>query len=154
LRKALTGSHKNEFFDGPIVLADDEGENDMTTLYKILNADTFGLAGSTAEEVYCNKVGVNSEGLAVVELKPGGKITAVPHANLEEVLPYTVSVKFNGSGTNYHYTTKKGSVEVGDLLFLNDTSGFAIVTAIGTKSKAATKALVGRKLASSAIESE
>ena len=104
-------------------------------LYKVVNKDEYGTYLAT-----------NSEAKVVLEMKPDGLLKSFDKNEVEEVLPYTVSCKFNldGSyeGKTYNYLAAKGSVEVGDVVLT--PTGFATVCKLNTKSKSATKHLKGK----------
>ena len=107
------------------------------TLYQVKDTDRFGTYLAT-----------NSKGQWVLEMKDTSKPEVFDPSNVEEVLPYTVGVKFltNTNNTTYHYTSKEGEVNKGDIVFVDRTSGFARVTGVDTKSKSATKPLTGFKV--------
>jgi hypothetical protein len=115
------------------------GEITMTKLYQTKEATPrFGLLLAT-----------NSAGKLVLEMKGAGEVLAFDKNTVEEVKPYTVAVKFVGSGgssTSYDFISREGDVDVGDLLFINGYPDMARVTDVNTKSNRATKELVGRKI--------
>lgn len=117
---------------------------DMTTLYKITDEAITKELGET----YCTKLAKDSSGNYVVEVKGhAGKVLSVHPDHLEEVVPYTVGVKFlAGNGQTYHYISREGQVKKGDFVWIDSTSGLAVVTAVNTKSKQATKELTGRRI--------
>lgn len=105
-------------------------------------------------EIYGTKLATNSSGQFVLEMKGSGEVKAYPKEYLEEVLPFTVAVQFL-DGTNnqkYHYLYD-GPVKlrVGDLLFIESTTGFAKVTDVDTKSKKAMTVLTGFIVGSSPL---
>ena len=108
----------------------------MTTLYQT-NEETprFG-----------TKVGVNSENKVVLEIKGTGECVVFSPSDITEVTPFTVDVKFFGNSRNYSYISTPGQVEKGDWVMVEGSHTMATVTAVDTKSKAATKALKGRKV--------
>jgi len=93
----------------------------------------------------------NSDGLAVLEMRPSKEILTFPTKDVEEVRPYTVSVRFPSNTTNYHYFAKRGSLVKGDLVLTKDGQ-IVVVTAADTKSGRATKHLSGRKLVTEVLE--
>jgi hypothetical protein len=98
---------------------------------------------------------INSTGKYVLEMKGSGDLEAFDKRDIEVVMPFTFSVKFNGQGTEYAYLGKEGSVAVGDLLLKTDeTKGITIakVTAVDTKSEKATKYFEGVKLATTPLD--
>lgn len=93
------------------------------------------------------RVGTNSAGLIVLEMKPSGVMELFTPKQVEEVKPYTVAIRFEGSSTIYHYLSRKGDVETGDFIIVNGGSGnIARVLDVDTKSDAAKVRLSGRKL--------
>ena len=97
----------------------------------------YNLHGSCQE---CTLIGSDKDGLAVMQ-DSTGVIFTVPYTSIEEVVPYTVGIKFNGRGTTYHYFAKEGDVSVGDLVIVN--GGMGKITAVNTRSTKATKDLEG-----------
>ena len=89
----------------------------------------------------------NSAGLFVLEMKGSGEVLTFKKNEVEEVKPYTVRVSFGDGGKNYDFLSRKGDVEVGDLLMINGYANIAQVMAVDTKSDGATKNLTGRKVA-------
>lgn len=93
-------------------------------------------------KTYVTKIGVDSQGRVIVEERGTGKVYPANSSDLEEVLPYSVSIVFTGNAQVYHYIATKGQVKKDDLLFGGLNFGvIAKVTAVDTKSKAATKSL-------------
>lgn len=93
-------------------------------------------------KTYVTKIGADSQGRIIVEEKGTGRVYPANSTDLEEVLPYTVSVQFAGTATVYSYMADKGQVKEGDLLFGGINFGsVAKVIKVNTKSKAATKSL-------------
>lgn len=113
----------------------EEGEAQMTNneLYQIKDTDTYGTILAT-----------NSQGLKVFEVRGTGEVKTVKKEDLEEVIPYTVGVRFLESRGNTHdFFAEKGVFEVGDIIFNTSYSGPMVVTKLNTKSKSATKYLEG-----------
>lgn len=107
----------------------------QNTLYEIKQdgKTTFG-----------TKLAVNSAGQWVMEEKGTGLTVVVDKANVEEVMPYTVDVTFKDGSQAYSFTSEKGKFNKGDVLLLESKfEGFsiALVTAVDTKAKSATKEL-------------
>lgn len=111
-------------------------EDNMTKLYQ------------TKEETprFGTLLATNSAGKLVLEMKGSGEVLTFEKKEVEEVKPYTVRIKFQDSHTEYEYLSRKGDVEVGDMIILNGNGHIAKVTAVDTKSDRATKDLVGRKV--------
>jgi hypothetical protein len=97
---------------------------------------------------------VNSKGEYVLEMKGTGDLVAYHKKDVELVMPFTFSAQFNGTGTEYSYLGKEGSVKIGDLLLKTDSKGITVarVTAVDTKSEKATKYFDGVKIVTEAIE--
>jgi len=99
--------------------------------------------------VYGKRLAV--DGMSWVMKGVDGVITVIGAKQAEEVLPYTVAVKYlsetQGVTKTYHYIAKEGELAVGTLIWVKGTSGLAEVIGIDTKSKLATKALDGWVLA-------
>lgn len=112
-------------------------ENTMsTTLYQIVGTETYGTILAT-----------NSLGKYVFEVRGTGEVKTVEKNQLEEVIPYTVTIKFLGSDSKtYSFFSADGTVSVGDLIFLPMYNQIVMVTGVNTKSKLATKWLEGTKL--------
>lgn len=116
-------------------------ENTMPKLYQT-NEETprFGTLLAT-----------NSAGKLVLEMKGSSEVLTFDKEDVEEVKPYTVGVRFELNGIEYHYLSRKGDVEKGDLLLIAGSSSFATVTSVDTKSDKATKELTGRKVVTTVI---
>jgi hypothetical protein len=116
-------------------------ENDMAKLFQ------------TKEETprFGTMLATNSAGKYVLEMKGSGDVLTFEKSEVEEVKPYTVGVRFELNGTEYHYLSRKGDVEKGDVLFVSGSSSFAFVTSVDTKSDKATKELTGRKVLTTVI---
>lgn len=90
---------------------------------------------------YGHKLAVNSEGKWVMEVKGQSAPVAVNKEDVQEVIPYSIGVRFTGGNTQvYHYTADKGKFEKGLYLF-NSAGGLSLceVVELDTKSKMATK---------------
>lgn len=97
------------------------------TLFEIKNS------GDTS---YGHYLATNSQGQWVMEVKGSGAILTVSKENVQEVLPYTVGVKYLGSDKVYNYFANKDQFEVG-LYLLNGS--LVWLSELDTKSKLATK---------------
>ena len=123
-------------------------ENTMTEkkLYQI-NISTAGVmtaAGVTHTVFtvkYGHKLAVNSAGKWVMEVKGTGEVITCDKDDVEEVMPYTVSVQFETGKQYYSYLAEKGSVELNAFYIFDAPLGRAIaqVIKLDTKSPAATK---------------
>lgn len=115
-------------------------EKDMA-IYKYKNAE--------GKEVYGKRLVIDGMQWVMKEVGSGA-IHAISAKDAQEVLPYTVAIVFladgGGASRPYHYAAKEGDVDVGDLLYLEGTSGLAKVMDVNTKYKSAVKPLKGWKL--------
>lgn len=101
-----------------------------------------------AELGYAKFLAYNQKNEAVVEFK-NGDIKAVLKEQLEEVIPYTVSVTFTDGGESYAYFAHEGAVKVGDFVIgvgARSAFGLCKVVGVNTKSRGAVKWLEGQKL--------
>jgi hypothetical protein len=116
-------------------------ENDMAKLFQ------------TKEETprFGTMLATNSAGKYVLEMKGSGDVLTFEKSEVEEVKPYTVGVRFELNGIEYHYLSRKGDVEKGDVLFVSGSGSYAFVTSVDTKSDKATKELTGRKVLTAVI---
>ena len=109
-----------------------QGKDTMNTLYQF-----------TADKAvkYGTYLATNSSGMYVMEEKGTGSIFTVDKSTVEEVLPYTIGVKFLGSSTTYSYFANPETFKVGELYLMEAPSGLCLVniTDLNTKSKSATK---------------
>ena len=103
-----------------------------TKLYQIIGTETYG-----------THIATNSKGAYVLEMKGDGSVVTKTKGQLEEVVPYTVSLKYlsGGNSSEYAYFSQENVVKVGDLVLVG--SGMAMITAVNTRSTKATKDLVG-----------
>lgn len=109
-----------------------EGDNSMAkdALYKIALED---------REVYGVHIGTDSAGRFLMEEKGTGSIHIVSKDAIEEVLPYTFSVRMNGR--EQHFQGEAGKLKKGDILLYTaggaDNFAFAVVKNLDTKNKGA-----------------
>lgn len=101
-----------------------EREMNTNTLYKVID-----------QEVYGNKVGTNSKGEVILELRgEGGKVRGYKPEELEEVKPYTVSIRMNGN--LLHYIAMAGDYKEGDIVIICSTNQYfqlGLVEKVNTK---------------------
>lgn len=123
-------------------------ENTMSnnsTLYSIKKED-----GTVTYGVH---VGTDSANRFLMEEKGTGQIILANKSQLEEVLPYTFSVRMNGK--TVHFQGEPGKVKKNDVLLYTgdgaDKFEIAMVTGVDTKNKGAAKTFSGRKLATEDI---
>lgn len=116
-----------------------EGEATVTNTNKLyVFKDNF----NNAVDLYGHYLATNSQGEWVMEVKGSGQIMAIAKDKVQEVLPYTISVKFVDGGTTYSYLASKDQFPVGFYLvkaYSHDGWQIAQVTAVDTKSNKATK---------------
>lgn len=113
-----------------------DGESKMTTnanklyTWKLINVD------GTDVDLYGHYLATNSQGEWVMEVKGSGVIMAVAKDKVQEVLPYTIGVRFNNNGTTYHYLADKGKFTEGFYL-VKDTSssGWQIARVVDVDTK-------------------
>jgi hypothetical protein len=110
-------------------------------LFKTLESNRFGTG-----------LAIDSDGKYVLKMQDNGNFEAFSESELKRVMPYTFDVEFLSGSTNranrYSYRGREGSVQLGDLLILEDSANIARVVAVNTESEAATKTFKGRKLQS------
>lgn len=123
-----------------IKIYEEEQMTTANTLYQITQEDgtvTFGI-----------HVGTNSANMLLIEEKGTGKIIFAKKDQVEEVLPFTFSVRQNGK--NVHYLGEPEKVKKGDVLLYTgegaDRYELAVVTGVDTKNKSANKTFKGKKL--------
>ena len=117
------------------------------TMENTMNNDSLYQILARTPETYAKYLATNSAGKLVMEVQGTGEIVTVAKTDIEEVVPYTVGIKFvsgNSTTTTYHYFSNKGDVDKGDLITIKDT-GLAVVVSVDTKNKSATKHLEGKK---------
>lgn len=126
------------------------GEQDETTATRNSasteeNDMLFEIKSDDGSARYGNKLAENSKGQWVMEEKGTGAILTVDKSRVSEVLPYSVRVRFVAEvrDRTYDYLAKEGQVNVGDLVFIKGTSGYAEVEAVDVKSRNATTELEG-----------
>jgi hypothetical protein len=124
---------------------DEQAMSNSNTLYQIKNDN-----GTVS---YGTHVGTNSSNQFLIEEKGTGRIILANKAQLEEVLPYTFSVRMNSKLV--HFQGEPEKVSKGDFLLYTgegaDNAEIAYVVAVDTKNKTATKTFKGRKLVTQEI---
>lgn len=136
-RKRMTPEYMDQLMR-QVGMTDDnqEGTEEMAKLYQTNEATPrFGTLLAT-----------NSAGLYVLEMKGTGEVLTFGKKDVEEVKPYTVRVQFVSGSGDYDFLSRKGDVEVGELLLIKGYDDMARVKAIDTKSDKARVELVGRKV--------
>jgi hypothetical protein len=134
-----TNQTKTVYYDN-IKLYEDDTMTTTNTLFQIKLEN-----GSVT---YGTHVGTNSSNQFLIEEKGTGKIILANKSQLEEVLPYTFSVRMNGK--NVQFQGEPDKLKKGDILLYTgegaDNAQVAYVTAVDTKNKTATKSFKGRKI--------
>lgn len=98
------------------------------------------------ETVFGHKLAVNSKGEWVMEIKGTGSVIAVDKSTVTKVVPFTVSVKYTESGTEYHYLANADDGWGVDQFLIMPPYGsggyqLARITGVDTKSDRATAEL-------------
>lgn len=90
---------------------------------------------------YGHKLAVNSAGKWVMEVKGTGEVITCDKGDIEEVMPYTVSVQFETGKQIYSYLGDKDQLELNAFYLYDSPMGRCIVQVVklDTKSPAATK---------------
>lgn len=111
-----------------------EGNTENMTkdaLYKIQTSD--------GREAYGVHIGTDSQGRYIMEEKGSGSLHVVTKDMIEEVLPFTFSVRMNGR--EQHFQGEAGKVKKGEILLYTaggvDNFAFAVVKNVDTKNKGA-----------------
>lgn len=112
-----------------LVDSQSETETMSQTLYSFTKTD-----GTTG---YGTHIGTNSKNQLLIEEKGNGTIHTFNREDLEEVLPYTFSAKFNNNET--HFVGTPDTLKVGDYLLSSSGVQLYVVTALDTKEKNAKK---------------
>jgi hypothetical protein len=144
-----SGASSGRINIGDVVLLD-ERKTETEQGYGKMKGKLF----QTKDGLFGIGLAVNSKGEYVLEMKGTNDLVAYAKKDVELVMPFTFSVQFNGTGTEYSYLGKEGSVKIGDLLLKTDSKGITVakVTAVDTKSEKATKYFDGVKIVTEAIE--
>lgn len=139
--KKISGRGQFTAYERDLVLVD-ESEVSMEktkTLYSLTLDD-----GTTGYGVH---VGTNSENKYLLEVKGTGGIVVRSKDEIEEILPYTISISVNGS--DIHYISEPGKLNKGDYVIYNlngKNIEVAKVTGVDTKNKTARGKFKGLKL--------
>ncbi|AEC53118.1 hypothetical protein SCRM01_172 [Synechococcus phage S-CRM01] len=125
-------------YESDLVLLDEYEVNSLNTMNSTLY--TFK---ENDVDVYASVIGKTEAGLLVLEVRGGGGIFTKSPSDVTEVVPYTVSINFNGIDS--HYEVPKGLLAKGDVL-LRDDGKFGTVVELDTKKKNANSKLVARRV--------
>lgn len=138
-----TGSYKYAYESDLSPYDEFEPKNKMATLYK--------LTDDAGNEVFGTHIGTNASNQYVIEVKGGGGILVRSPKDIEEVIPYTFSIKCDGK--EVHYIGQEGVLGKGDLVVLdcNGIPKMCLVTGVDTKSKSARANFKGRLLVTSKV---
>lgn len=117
---------------------EDETMTNQPKLYKTKEGDNYGTFLTS-----------DSTGKLVLEMKGSGDVKAFGLAEVEEVLPWTYSVKLTNGNTGT-YTGPKDCVKVGDVLFADNC--FGSVTKVNTKQRAHIGPWTGVKLVTEKLD--
>lgn len=96
---------------------------------------------------YGHKLAVNSAGKWVMEIKGTGEVITCDKDDVEEVMPYTVSVQFQTGKQIYNYLAEKGSVELNAFYIFDAPLGRAIVQVVKLDTKSPTASVEFKPLA-------
>ncbi len=119
-----------------------ENETQQNGDYEMTDVKTIYEVTVDDKTLYANKLAVDSLGRWVMQVIGSSDIVAVDKKDTSEVLPYTISVRFSSDGQVYNYLNTDRDITTGFYITAaNSSTGFTIVqvTALDTKSKAATK---------------
>ena len=107
----------------------------------------------TKDGRYGVALGENSEGKIVLEIKGSGELIPFDKKEIEVVMPYTFSIRYNQTSGDVHYKGKAGALSVGDLVLETSNKSFSVgvVTGVDTKKENAHKKFNGVKIVTEAI---
>lgn len=106
-------------------------ENNMNNLYEFTYND---------KQLLGTKIGVNSYGLWVMEVKGTGEVLTVDKLKVGKVIPYTIGVRFLTGSQVHHYLAPKYKFTKGFyLLDSGNLISLVEVVALDTNDKKATK---------------
>jgi hypothetical protein len=133
---------RNNWFEGDWNVTKKENTMAEKKLYQI-NISTVGVLTAAAGMThtvftvkYGHKLAVNSAGKWVMELKGTGEVITCDKDDVEEVMPYTVSVQFQTGKQIYSYFAEKGSVELNAFYVFDAPLGRAIAQVVKLDTKA------------------
>ncbi len=143
--KYLHNGSSVRFDASRIKLYEESNMSDNKTLYSLTKED--------GTVVYGTHVGTNSQNKLLIEVKGTNEIILADKSQLEEVVPYTFSVRINGR--NVHYQGEPNKFKKHDVLLFTgngaDKMEIGMVTATDTKNKGANSVFKGFKLVTEEI---
>jgi uncharacterized protein YodC (DUF2158 family) len=132
----VTYRHQDAF----VHFTKDDNQKEKTMSTNTLYQFTVNVNAFAPTQCFGTHIGTNSQGQWIMEVKGTGQIVAVDKKDVEEVLPYSLGVKFlNGNGTVYNYLADKDKYDLGFYL-MKDKMGETVivqVVSLDTKSKIA-----------------
>jgi hypothetical protein len=114
-----------------------------------MNSVTLYTFVDNGSDVYASVIGKTEAGLLVLEARGGGGIFTKSPSDVTEVVPYTVSISFDG-GT-FHFEVPKGLLNKGDVL-LREDGKLGVVKELDTKKKNAISKLSARRVVTEVLE--
>lgn len=117
-------------------------EGDWNTIQKentVTEKKLYQINISVNTVKYGHKLAVNSAGKWVMEIKGTGEVITCDKDDVEEVMPYTVSVQFQTGKQIYSYLANKDQLELNAFYLFDSPLGRCIaqVVKLDTKSPAA-----------------
>lgn len=139
--KKYYDQHDDNDYENQTTTSNQEKENKMNKLFK------------TKDDKYGTQIATDSQGQFVLEMKDGSGVKAFSKKDLEEVRPWTFSIRYNNCATSYHYIGTKDCVKLGDVL-IGGTDGVSIgiVNNVDTNSDQAKKEFKGRKVMTETLD--
>lgn len=139
------GKNSSSIYLCDLVHADPEETSPKMTMKTLYKFDHEG------NEVFGTHIGTDGSNNYVLEIKGGGGIVVKDPKDIEEVIPWTFSVKINGKET--HFMGQKDKVKKGDFLLYNcnGTPVLCTVTGVDTKCRTARDKFKGLRLMTEAI---
>jgi hypothetical protein len=141
------GRNSSSAYLRDFVLADPEETSSNKTTMKTL----YKFKDESGTEVFGSHIGTDGSNNYVLEVRGGGGIVVLPPNEVEEVIPWTFSVKINGKET--HFMGQPGNIKKGDFLLYNcnGTPVLCTVTGVDTKCKTAREKFRGLRMVTEAI---
>lgn len=121
-------------------------ENTMTDK-KLYQINTHDIPAHSYTVKYGHKLAVNSSGKWVMEIKGTGEVITCDKDDVEEVMPYTVSVQFQRGKQIYSYLAEKGSVELNAFYLFDSPMSRCIAQVVKLDTKSPTASVEFKPLA-------